>query len=132
MAPNGGVRMPDGYVRLLKSDLAAISIHHVLSAVDLSIDIPEAFDRLVHDTMMTGYTEWVGRWRDAEITVGWDWGVLGNGIVMLNPTQIRTNLQIVAASGEDEERPAALTHVNEWLESLPWRDAVKAVIEQNG
>lgn len=128
MAPNSGVQVPDGYVRLSRSELAAVPFRHLVSAIDLSIAVPEGFAGAVPNDALTGYTEWAGTWRLVELSLGWDWGVVGNAVIILNPAQIRTNIKLMAEDGLAEAPLLARTHILERIETLPWREVVTAEI----
>jgi hypothetical protein len=122
MAPNGGVQVPDGYVRVSRSELAAVSFRQLASAIDLSIAVPEGFEGILPNDVLTGYTEWAGTWQRVELSIGWDWGVVGNAVVILNPAQIRTNILLVTEGGLAEAPLLARAHLLERIEELPWRE----------
>ncbi len=122
--------MLDGYVHILKSALPTIPVHHVASAIDMSIAVPSGIDSVPQD-VVTGYTEWAGTWCDAEISVGWDWGIVRTVIVVLNPSEIRTNIQLVTEDGFVEPLMLTRIHLLDWIESLPWRNtAIKNLLQQ--
>jgi hypothetical protein len=109
------------YVPIPKSDLAQLRIHHVRSAIDMSIAVPEELAAAC-GRVLSGYTEWVGEWQGAQVSIGWDWGCVQGQIVFLNPTEIRTNIQLLAADGSVQSALLTRMQLHEWLESLPWRD----------
>jgi hypothetical protein len=109
----------DGYVRIPRAGLRSIAMHHVSSAVDLSIAIPEHLAATEPADMLTGYTEWAGYWEGQTVSLGWDWGLARAGLVLLSADEIRTNIMPVGeASTPTQVDRAALA---EWIEVLPWR-----------
>jgi Domain of unknown function (DUF4902) len=121
---------PDGYVRLSKLELRALRMYHLASEIDASIGLPGYLDRREPSGLITGFTEWAGMWDERAISIGWDWGVVKSVIVMLNPSEIRTNVQVV-----DENGFAAplLTRIYllEKIETLPWADTEIPVLIAN-
>jgi hypothetical protein len=111
----------DGYVRIPMYALRTIRLRHVISGVDPSIAALGTTDK----PTITGYTEWVGTWERKTITVGWDWGVVRDGVVVINPDEVRSNVRLV--SDEHGPIPSALSKVDmlRWIESLPWREVVR-------
>ena len=124
MLPDGG---QDGYLRISKAALLSINLRHLASAIDLSLGVSERPAGVSSDAL-TGYTEWVGNWYDAEISVGWDWWVVRGSIAVLNPAEIRTNIQVIAADGHSESSLMTRIHLLEWIETLPWRDVLMQVV----
>ncbi len=126
MALNPGapdyLRAPDDYVRLPQSALPTLQIHHAASALDLSIGTSKNIGPLAADNEITGYTEWIGAWRDRKISVSWDWCVVRDVIVVLDPTEIRTNIQLIGDRGCIESPLVSRIHILEWIEILPWRE----------
>jgi hypothetical protein len=117
---------PDGRVRIPKSTLLRIQLHHVNSAVDMSTAVPAGFGPTglgptALGDLVTGYTQWAGTWQYEPICVDWDWGFIRNVMVFLNPSHIRTNIMLVTANGLAEPLPLAHIYMYEWVESLPWR-----------
>jgi hypothetical protein len=113
--------VPDRYVRIAKAELPKVHLEHLASAVDLSIAIPHGLAPRTND-VLTGYTEWAGKWNRHDVSVGWDWAVLAGVIVVLTPATIRTNVQVIMDDGMPA--PPMLTRILlfEWLETLPWRE----------
>jgi hypothetical protein len=109
----------DGYVRLLKVELPTLCMQHLTSAIDLSIAIPQVLEAPA-DTI-TGYTEWVGTKGSRAISVGWDWGIVHDSIVLLNPAEIRTNILLIREDGEAESALGSRHDLAKWIDSLPWR-----------
>src|SRR5262245_31700407 len=108
-----------GYVRIPTSSLFAVKLRHLASAKDMTIG---SADGSHSEATITGYTEWVGTWQGMAISIGWDWAVVGDMVVVLNPNEIRTNIRLVAPAGEDEPTPRARIHLLDWIESIPWRE----------
>lgn len=128
MDPTDGVV---GWVRVPASALQTIDLRHVASAIDLSIAVPSTLAQGPPGGAITGNTHWVGVWRDAEIFLGWDWGVLRDVVIILDPSGIRTNIQLMMDNGRAVAPLLARVHVYDWIESLPWREAgVKGLIER--
>jgi hypothetical protein len=130
MDPTDGVA---GWVSVPTSALQTIDLRHVASAVDLSIAMPFALGPLPPGNVITGYTHWAGAWRDGQIYVGWDWGVLRDVVIILDPSNIRTNIKLVMDSGNAIAPLLARVHLYEWIESLPWRAiGIEELIERHG
>lgn len=108
----------DGYVRIPTSALPEVQLHHLTSEKDLSIAVRE--DEHAGPSI-TGYTEWAGTWHGTTVSIGWDWGVIQRVVVLLNPNEIRTNIQLVDADNRPVAAPRARIHFMDWLETLPWR-----------
>jgi len=109
----------DGYVRIPVSELPTVELHHLVSKHDTSIVVSGQGDG---DATVTGYTEWVGTWRTQSVSVGWDWGVIHGAVIVLNPSEIRTNILLLADDLSAESRDRATIHLLDWIESMPWRD----------
>jgi hypothetical protein len=125
---------PEGYVRVAEANLSRLRIQHLASAVDSTIAVPERLtDRPAE--VVTGYTEWAGTWCGANVSLGWDWGFsFSTGqIFLLAPTEIRTNIQLIADNGS--ARPPILCRMQlaHWLETLPWREtAIRDLVQPRG
>jgi hypothetical protein len=109
----------DFYVKIPLAELSAVQIRQLLSEKDGSIAVPEGTSGA---TAITGITEWVGSWHSETVTVGWDWGVVDGLVVLLNPQEIRTNIQLIAADERPLPAKVAQMHLFHWIESLPWRE----------
>jgi hypothetical protein len=72
----------------------------------------------------TGYTEWCAQWCDIEFSVGWDWALLSDVIVVLAPATIRTNVLLVQDSGLVAPPMLTRVYLFEWIETRPWRDVI--------
>jgi hypothetical protein len=108
----------DGYVRIPTSALPEVRLHHLISEKDLSIAV-RADEHA--GPSITGYTEWAGTFEGTTLSVGWDWGVIQRVIVLLNPNEIRTNIQLVGPDSRPVPPPRARIHFMDWIETLPWR-----------
>lgn len=102
--------------------LSTIRLHHLLSEQDSSIAVPGGTD--LRSPTITGTTEWIGAWQNTTVMAGWDWGVLQDFVVLLNPQHIRTSIQLVDAEGRIEPVMVARIHLLHWIDSHPWREAV--------
>jgi hypothetical protein len=80
---------------------------------------------------VTGYAEWVGEWNNQQVTVGWDWCVSRNLVVVVNSTEIRTNILPVDDNGEESSRFLGKAQILELIESLPWREVLKKEVGIN-
>jgi hypothetical protein len=114
-------------VRIPKSALAAISLYHVATAIDLSLAVPEGIVNVPAANTLAGYTEWDGVWHGEAIYASWDWSLVLNSLVVINPQRLRTNIQL-EEHGSDESLPLNRARILEWLDSRPWRDTVCAAI----
>jgi hypothetical protein len=108
---------PTGYVRIPTSALPTIELSHLTSGTDPTIA------GAAYATTVTGYTEWVGTWQQLPISLGWDWGVVTAGVVVvLNPNELRTNIQLLSADSRSEPPARARAQLLHWIESIPWRE----------
>src|ERR1044072_5615074 len=107
----------DGYVRLPTLALPTVKLRHLVSERDSTIAVTTG-----SQPELTGYTEWVGVWRDSSVTVGWDWGVVQGVIVVIDPAEIRTNILLVNEGQRAEPRDLARIYLLQWIESMPWRE----------
>jgi len=107
----------DGYVRLPTLALPSVKLRHLVSERDSTIAVTAGTQPEI-----TGYTEWVGVWRDSSVTVGWDWGVVQGVIVVIDPAEIRTNILLVNEGQRAEPRDLARIYLLQWIESMPWRE----------
>jgi hypothetical protein len=112
----------DRFVRIARLDLRSLRIDHVTSALDPSILVEASLVPGSSADVVTGYTEWAGSWRGAEVTIGWDWGATNKVVFILNPAEIRTNLLVILDDGTPAPPMLTRTHLFEWLETLPWRE----------
>jgi hypothetical protein len=120
-----------GYVRIPEAALPNLQLEHMTSAIDVSIALPEQFDDAA-DSMISGYTEWVGNWTGAGVTIGWDWGFFNAQVVLLNVAEIRSNIQLLDPNGMPQSSGICRTFLASYLERLPWRDgAIRALIQRN-
>jgi hypothetical protein len=120
-----------GYVRIAETELPALRIQHLTTAIDMSIALPQELTAAQND-VLSGYTEWAGTWRSAAVSVGWDWGFYRKQVLLLNPAEVRTNIQLIAGDGLPRSPQLNRLHVAQWLDTLPWRDEVYAVLPGNG
>jgi Domain of unknown function (DUF4902) len=129
MASKGSA--PEFYVQIPAAQLQQLRIHHLTSAIDPSIALP---DNLTHggDEVISGYTEWVGTWNGARISLGWDWACVRGEIIPLDPSEIRTNIRLLAADGTAHSPILTRMYLSAWLETLPWRDeAIRDLVRGN-
>ena len=117
-------RKRGGYIQVPTAELPTIRLRHLLTKEDSSIAVLDGAD--IGAPGITGITEWVGTWQNPPhnltVTVGWDWGALQDSVVLLNPLEIRTNIELLDSKGRVEPQKAARIHLIEWIESHPWRD----------
>lgn len=106
---------PDGYVRIPTEGLAQVELRHLISEKDVTIAVPGG------GATITGITEWVGQWHSQTVSIGWDWAVVDGIIVLVSPSEIRTNIQLISRTGSSEPPAIAQIHLFHWIESLPWR-----------
>jgi hypothetical protein len=123
---------PDGYVRIDESDLSRLHLRHLTSMVDTSIAIPECL--LDESTeVVTGYTEWVGTWSGAPVSLGWDWGFLRGAICLLSAAEIRTNIQLIVDGGSVSSPLLSRMRLARWLETVPWGEtAILRLVQVQG
>jgi hypothetical protein len=105
--------------RIATAALPHLRFEHVSSAV--AEDASHEF--------LTGSTRWRATEHQVEITLHWAWGRVSGLIVVVNPAQITTNVVLVDANGNPERSLRARAHLLEHIETLPWRDAVRPLIE---
>jgi hypothetical protein len=111
----------DGYVRIPTSALPAVQLRHLIAEEDPSIGVT---DEAATATTITGITEWAGSWDGSTVSVGWDWGVVRGIVILVNPNEIRTNIQLISRDGRPEPTAIATIHFLQWIETLPWQHAV--------
>jgi hypothetical protein len=109
----------DFYVRIPLSELSTVQIRQLMSEKDASIAVPAGTSAA---TAITGITEWVGSWHNETVSVGWDWAVVNGLVVLLSPSEIRTNIQLIAPDERPIPPKIAQMHLFHWIESLPWRE----------
>jgi Domain of unknown function (DUF4902) len=109
----------DRYVRIQASALSEVKLRHLVTEKDNTIAVPA---NMAAGAATTGFTEWVGTWRTATVSVGWDWGVVGGLVVLLSQKEIRTNIQLLSPDQSPMPAPLAQIHLFHWIESLPWRE----------
>lgn len=109
------------FVRIPVTALSQLRIEHQFSALDATIAVGD--DHAAAADLVTGYTEWVGSWDGAQVSLGWDWARVNGRIVALNPAEIRTNIQLIAADGSPHSPILTRMYLHEWLETLSWRVA---------
>jgi hypothetical protein len=114
-------------VRIPMSALPAIRLHHVASVIDPSLAVPEGVDHVPVANTLAGYTEWEGAWRGNALYASWDWSVVLGALVLISPHKVLTNIKLAEYDSE-ESSLLNRAHVLEWLDSLAWRDAVRAAI----
>lgn len=120
------------YVQIPELELSKLRIEHLTSAIDMSIGLPERLAHLSAETV-SGYTEWVGCWRGADVSIGWDWGVVRGEVILLNAGEIRTNIQLFAADGVPMSALLTRAYLGRWLETVPWREGpIRDLIQRNG
>lgn len=108
--------MLDGYVRIPTAALAGVELRHLVSQKDVSIVVPGG------GATITGLSEWVGSWQSEVVSIGWDWAVVDGVIAVINPNEIRTNIQLVSRDGSAEPTAIVQIHLLHWIESFNWRD----------
>ena len=122
-------RAPDGYVRITASLLYSLNLHHRESAVDASIAIPKGIVESSPGDVITGFTEWAGAHGASNLSIGWDWGLVRDLLVVLNPAEIRTNIQLISEQGYDESPLFTRIQILQRIERLPWReDAMQKIL----
>jgi len=121
-----------GYVQIPERELSQLRIEHLTSAIDMSIGLP---DRLAHAAreVISGYTEWIGKWHDREVSIGWDWGFHQGELFVLSAAEIRTNVQLTAPDRSPLPPLLARGYLARWLETVPWREgAIRELVQRNG
>jgi hypothetical protein len=113
---------PAGYIYLFISQLPELQLVHRTSAIDMSISLPEALDLSEH--IITGYTEWTARWRDSEVSIGWDWAFANETILLIHSDEIRSNVRLVGTDRAPTSPDSTRRHLASWLETHPWREGV--------
>lgn len=123
---------PDGYVRITVSQLHSLDLRHLDSAADASIAIPPGTVESSPGDIITGFTEWAGSHGKLTVSIGWDWGLVRNMLVVLNPAEIRTNIRLISERGYDESPLFTRIQILQRIELLPWReeDAIQKILAQ--
>jgi hypothetical protein len=121
---------PGGYVQLPEADLPSIQLEHLTSAIDMSISLPETL--AASSNIITGYTEWIGRWKNRDLSIGWDWAFVNGGLILIHADEIRSNIQVIGGDGVPTSRSKTMAHLAAWIEALPWRDGVpRELVQRN-
>jgi len=121
---------PSEYVQIAEADLPKIQLKHLSSAIDSSISLPASLADLFD--VLTGYTEWNGRWQERGLTIGWDWAFANERILLIHADEIRSNIQVIGEDGVPTSALQTRRHLAAWIETLPWRDdAVTQLIQRN-
>lgn len=125
-------RALQAYALISRADLPQLELEHLCSEVDETIGLPERFAALSAE-LISGFTEWVATWRGKQVSVGWDWVAVHGDIQMLQPTEIRTNIRLIAEDGSPESALLTRLHLAEWLETVPWRTgAISDLVRAQG
>jgi hypothetical protein len=121
---------PYEYVQIPESDLRTIQLKHLSSAIDPSISLPASLADVLD--VLTGYTEWVGRWHERDLTIGWDWAFANERILLIHVDEIRSNIQVTGTDGAPAAAMQTRRHLATWIETLPWRDdSVSQLVQRN-
>jgi Domain of unknown function (DUF4902) len=121
---------PYEYVQIAESDLPRIQLRHLSSAIDPSISLPESLAEI--SDVLTGYTEWTGRWQAQGLTIGWDWAFSNERILLIHAGEIRSNIQVIGKDGAPASAMQTRQSLAAWIETLPWRDdAVSQLVQRN-
>jgi hypothetical protein len=112
---------PDGYVRITRALLHSIALHHLESGLDPTIALADEAVQPAPD-LMTGFTEWTGAHGKLKLSIGWDWGLVRDVLVVVNPAEIRTNIKLISDQGYDESPMFTRIELLQRIERLPWRE----------
>lgn len=118
----------DGWACVPRSELPLISLFHLASDIDMSIALPHGAASDAAADVITGFTEWAGEWRDTQISVGWDWGVIAGQIIVLHPAEMRTNV-LIMDDGTFASAMLTRVHLLSWIETLPWRAPIAELLK---
>ena len=122
---------PDGYLRITVGVLHSLELSYLDSAIDPSIAVPAGMEYAPGE-MITGYSEWAGSHGKSTVSIGWDWGLVRELLVVLNPAEIRTNLLLVNEQGYDESPLFSRVQILQRIELLPWREDAMEKIRAAG
>jgi len=121
---------PYEYVQIAELDLPRVQLKHLSSAIDPSISLPDSLADILD--VLTGYTEWTGRWQERGLTLGWDWAFSNERILLIHADEIRSNIQVIGQNGVPTSALQTRRHLAAWIETLPWRDdAVSQLVQRN-
>ena len=121
---------PYEYVQIAELDLPRVQLKHLSSAIDPSISLPDSLADILD--VLTGYTEWTGRWQERGLTLGWDWAFSNERILLIHADEIRSNIQVIGQNGVPASALQTRRHLAAWIETLPWRDdAVSQLVQRN-
>ena len=109
----------DGYVRIPLAALPALILRYLVAEIDCTIAVPASATPQHAGELITGFTEWVGVWENDEVSLGWDWAVIRDVVIVLNPTEIRTNI-LISETNRAESPALTRIYLLEKIESLPW------------
>ena len=106
-----------GTVRFPASGLSSATAVHVATTVS-------KLSRLFGE--LNGSTQWIGAWGCAQFDIGWEWALVSDVVVVLRPSNLRTNVELLDADGLTQSHMQTNVCLLEWIEKLPWREQVKA------
>lgn len=107
----------DNTVRIPKFGLGAASAVHASTTVS---KLSKLFGEL------NGRTEWIGVCGCAQFDISWEWAFVADVVVVLRPSKLRTNVELIDARGLTQSPMRTKVCLLEWIETLPWREQVKA------
>lgn len=116
-----------GYVGVSEAELSELNLEHLASALDSSIAVPGALGAEC-EQVLTGYTEWAGSFRNAVVTLGWDWVLCRGSLRVLDVAEIRTNIRLLAEDGSARAPATSRRRLALWIDTLPWRATAREVV----
>ncbi len=106
-------------------------MQHIASGIDSSLTVTEWSGTVADADTLAGYTEWGATWHGEEVYLFWNWGISQDVLYVLNPAAIKANIQLF----DDDCTVASFllnrAHLFKWIETLAWRDTVRAVIARS-
>lgn len=113
-----------------RSALRSLRLRHVRTALDPSLALAASNGGTLPPGTLAGLTEWSAPWGTTEAYVGWRWALLRDTLIVLDPVALRTNILII-----EDGAPVApfrnTLEIFEWIETWPWRSAVRGVIARS-
>jgi hypothetical protein len=122
----------DYYVRLQAQPLLGTALAHLESGIDTDDEDQSSFRRFDSASALPsirGFTEWVSS-TGPEVSVGWDWTLVGTERLALDRNSIRTNVMLVDAQGIDCGQEATVRTVIRLIDQTPWQGVVLQALRE--
>ncbi len=115
----------DGYVRLTLPAFRAIPLSHLLSELDVDLDLPPSTASGACLASIAGYTEWASQTTPA-VSLGWDWRLATSAgrVRYEREGEVRSNIMLLDARRRDLGGLATGMLLCAAIDVLEWERAV--------